>query len=64
MGGEVGARILNRGKHDDYSKAKGTSWNAAGAELMKRLWALEYELAKYRCRIPVLGRTVRIFCSG
>ena len=31
MGGEVGARILNRGKHDDYSKAKGSSWNAAGA---------------------------------
>ena len=32
MGGEVGARILNRGKHDDYSKAKGSSRNAVDLE--------------------------------
>src|SRR6059036_3055530 len=32
MGGEVGARTLNRGKHDDYSKAKGSSRNAVDLE--------------------------------
>src|SRR5882672_7646296 len=29
--GQVGARILNRAKENDHSKAKGSSWTAAGA---------------------------------